>query len=386
MSAYIHAKTQGQNDRDYNYMLWYMLWLYGEFHRLMFSTAGEYIPDPAGREAAVRDCLASLSQRVPELRKLGRGGLAYDIVSAVRNASMNYSRRQEFREGRAAGAGGSGHAETESERQKEDHLDRHEQLRKQYEDALSALLTADAAEAEGKQLLEENERLKADPAAAIPDEVNDRCVKTIRRAFARARRRAAGRTAFRVLRGAGIAAAVCALLFAAALAASPELREKTLDFLIEVSVPAAPLTPEENRTDPDRTDSDGAGDYFYGYRLPEIPEGFTVDYQGGSRDSGYIQYINEDDATILFDIFKTTAGDEYVIDTENAEVTDIRIHGYEGLLIEKRYEFDNGLVIDSVGVVWADTDQSRYILVLGNNVEKEIILELAEGVEFVNVP
>lgn len=41
----------------------------------------------------------------------------------------------------------------------------HERLTEQYEDALFALLMDSVAEEEGKQALELNERLKADPAA-----------------------------------------------------------------------------------------------------------------------------------------------------------------------------------------------------------------------------
>ena len=54
-----------------------------------------------------------------------------------------------------------------------------------YEDALFALMMDELAEQEGQRLLEENERLKQDPAAAIPEDVDKRCLKTIKRTFAR---------------------------------------------------------------------------------------------------------------------------------------------------------------------------------------------------------
>ena len=95
-----------------------------------------------------------------------------------------------------------------------------------------------------------------------------------------------------------------------------------------------------------------------GYHFPNVPEGFTVEYQGGCQSSGYIQYINADGATILFDIFEISDGDEYIIDTEDAELTNMRIHGYEWLLVEKKNEIDSGIVVNSIDVVWGDTDQS----------------------------
>ena len=61
----------------------------------------------------------------------------------------------------------------------------HERLTEQYEDALFALLMDSVAEEEGKQALELNERLKADPAAEVPESARRRCEATIRREFNR---------------------------------------------------------------------------------------------------------------------------------------------------------------------------------------------------------
>lgn len=267
-------------------------------------------------------------------------------------------------------------------------MNRREKLQDQYEDALFALLMEDMIEEDGARLLEENERLKQDPDAAVPDDVNERCLKTIKRGFAKERRRTAGRVTYRVLNKAAMAAVVCALLFATAFAASPELRVRTLNLLIEVSKEYTTLTLNEDQNNPGASNGgtttvDGE-QLLFGYRLPEVPGGFVVDYEDSSRGGAYIQYINSEGAMICFQISKTHGGDEYIVDTEDAKVENIRIHGYDGLLIEKRYEFEDNVVIDSVAVVWGDTDQSTFVSVDGGNVDRELILELAEGVEFVN--
>lgn len=266
-------------------------------------------------------------------------------------------------------------------------MNRHDELRERYEDALFALLMEDVIETEGQKLLEENERLKQDPSAAVSETVNRRCIQTIKRGFAKERRHTVGRITCRVLNKVAMVAVVCALLFATAFAASPELRAKTLDLLIEVSDTFSTLTLGGTQTTPDQSDSSGSSieteDLLYGYHIPEVPEGFTVDYQGGGQNSGYIQYINEEGATISFHISKTYGG-EFIVDTENAMVQNITIHGYEGLLIEKQYEFEDNVIIDSVMVVWGDTEQSNFIVVDGGNVDKQTILELAEGVEFIS--
>lgn len=60
-----------------------------------------------------------------------------------------------------------------------------EQLQEEYEEALFTLMMDYVAQADGKQYLEENERLKNDPAAQIPESVDQRCLQTIQRAFQR---------------------------------------------------------------------------------------------------------------------------------------------------------------------------------------------------------
>ncbi len=51
------------------------------------------------------------------------------------------------------------------------------------EEMTFALLMNTVAELEGKRLLQENERLKSDPAAAVPPEIDQKCMETIKKAF-----------------------------------------------------------------------------------------------------------------------------------------------------------------------------------------------------------
>ena len=53
-------------------------------------------------------------------------------------------------------------------------------MKKSREEILFEQLMKKAAEEEGKRLLEENERLKADPSAAVPEEVNQRMIDCLR--------------------------------------------------------------------------------------------------------------------------------------------------------------------------------------------------------------
>lgn len=58
-----------------------------------------------------------------------------------------------------------------------------EQLQEKYEDALFALMMNYVTEAEGKRLRAENEALKQDPTAQVPEHLDQRCLQTIRQSF-----------------------------------------------------------------------------------------------------------------------------------------------------------------------------------------------------------
>lgn len=54
-----------------------------------------------------------------------------------------------------------------------------EQLYEQYEDAFFALLMNRVAEANGKELMQKNEELLADPNAAVPESLSKRCLQIL---------------------------------------------------------------------------------------------------------------------------------------------------------------------------------------------------------------
>ncbi len=115
-------------------------------------------------------------------------------------------------------------------------MNRRDELRERYEDALFAFLMEDVIETEGKKMLEENERLKQDPLAAVPEAVDYRCIQTIKRGFAKERRHTVGRITYRVLNRVAMIAVMCALLFVTAFAASSEIRSKTINLFTSTTL------------------------------------------------------------------------------------------------------------------------------------------------------
>lgn len=168
----------------------------------------------------------------------------------------------------------------------------HERLTEQYEDALFALLMDSVAEEEGKQALELNERLKADPAAEVPESARRRCEATIRREFNRKRAKKLGKVTWKVVRRVSVAVILMVVLLTTAMAASEQFRLGVLNAVIntydryteltfkgEDEVAPRDPTPEEAEQNEDWT-------YYYGVGFEWIPEGYEVGDDGWSRTNG----------------------------------------------------------------------------------------------------
>lgn len=261
-------------------------------------------------------------------------------------------------------------------------MTKREQMQENFEDALFALLMDEFAEREGRRLLEENERLKADPAAAVPPEIDRRCLRTIRQAAARDRRSAAGRRAYRVFRQAAMVIAVATLLFVTAFAAFPEVRSRTLELIIEISDGTVSLTMEDETASPEDTErvSDASSapeeGILRGYRIPAAPEGFVLDTAKDGRISSLVRYLDADGATLSFEIL---AADDmiYTVDTRDAQVTPITIHGGTGLLIERE---------GSVTITWGDTKHASFVTILSDALSVEQLTALADEVVYAGDP
>lgn len=251
-------------------------------------------------------------------------------------------------------------------------MTRREQLQENVEDAVFALLMEDVAEQEGKRLIEENEQLKHDPSAKIPDDLDRRCRKIIKRSYAKDRRRTVGHTIHRILGNVALAAMVCILLFVSAFAAVPEIRVMTLNLLIEVSDVSTSLRlvgvdNGSTAQDAGANESDSV-QTLWGYRLPEMPDGYMVAYENNSELTVDLWYDNADDKFIRFKIAKALDTFSIDVDTENAEVKDIKVHGYDGLLIGK-----DGVL----KIVWGDTDQGNFVSITCKGIDQNTLLSYA---------
>ena len=259
-------------------------------------------------------------------------------------------------------------------------MTKHEQLLENYENALFALLMDEVAQQEGEKLRAENRLLQEDPAAAVPPQTERRCLRTIRSALSKTKRKSALRTARRVFSKVSVVAVACIMLFAVVYAAVPEVRVGTLNLLIEVSDVSTKLKLTGTGNIPEQpsstTEVDG-GITLMGYHFPAPPEGFVLDEELAFIDdnSAIVWFIKSETEYLYYDVSIVGEGTNTYVDTEDAEVTQIEIHGYDGLLIEKV-----NLIGPEVHIIWGDTNRSAFCSVFSTGVDVEVIVSLAEQV------
>lgn len=247
-------------------------------------------------------------------------------------------------------------------------MDRRDLLYEQYEDALFALLMDRVAEEEGARLIEENERLRSDPNAEVPERVDRRSRKTIRRAFAGRRRHT--HSLSWILSKAAVAVLVAAFLFVSAYAFFPEVRVRTLNVLIQSSNVASKLSltaeGEENGDTADRQT-------LAGYALPDISESFIVTDRGETSHEAWIKFSHPSGSVIRINIVES---DDAYFDSQDADISrEIEIHGYPGMLIQKG---------ETVRVSWFDSEHEKVITLSWTNADKDVALFYAEEIVYIN--
>lgn len=240
-------------------------------------------------------------------------------------------------------------------------MNRREQFQDQYEDALFALLMDDIATMEGKKAEEENKRLQNDPTAAVPEDIDRRCMRTIRRRFAKQKARAVGRFTLKTMKRVAIATGVAALLFTTAFAASETVRIRTLNLMIEVFETNTEFrfTSSSEQTPPQ-------------LEVGWVPDGYFLIEQGGDNLVTWYDYQNAENKTLSISCQKTD-GLVVGIDTEHAEAEYVQIQDLQAMLVRKA---------DTIQLVWAAQDNSIFITVWGAGMDQQDIVHIAEKLKY----
>ena len=249
-------------------------------------------------------------------------------------------------------------------------------LQDQYEDAYFALLMHEVAEQEGVRLEKLNEELQNDPAAAVPEEIDRKCLKTIDRYFAQKRHAGYWRTSQKILGRVGIVAAIIMLLFTTAFALSEEFRSTALNLLITIEEKYTDLHMQEAEDPPTGSasvtvDTSTGSDYFDDLEIGWIPDGYTCVMNYPNEMYGF---ENEFGDTFVID--RTNGTTNMSIDTEDAEsVESIVINGLETLRVTKQ---------GCINTVMMDTEHGIFIRVWTSaGISLETNLKIAENIKYI---
>lgn len=245
-----------------------------------------------------------------------------------------------------------------------------EKLQENYEDSVLALLMDEFAESEGKRYIEENERLRQDPNAAVPEEVEKRALQLIDREFSRKSRKNTGGKLLRFLGRLAIAAVIAALLFVAAFALSETVRAGTLNFLMQMDARIATWQFVEDEGDA----SDGQSGSLE-IVVDWLPQGYT-------RQSPIILSPKD----VILDCINSTGGlisitvhesEDFMhtLDLEDADhYTDITVQSQQGMLIMKN---------DIYRIIWPHSDSTLVVDVESADVDSDTLLRVAESISII---
>ena len=251
-----------------------------------------------------------------------------------------------------------------------------EQLEEQYEDAYFALLMHKIAEQDGARLEQLNKELQNDPDAALPEEIDRKCLKTIDRYFAKKRHAGYWQTSKKILGRVGIVAAIIMLLFTTAFALSEEFRVTALNLLITIEEKYTELHMEEAE-DP-TADSASAttapstgSDYFDDLEIGWMPGGFTCILNYPNETIGF---ENEQGQSFIID--RTDGYDSMTIDTENADKVEyMSINGIDSMRVFKEGD---------INTIIMDTDHNIFVRVWTSaGISVAVNEKIAENIKYI---
>ena len=202
-----------------------------------------------------------------------------------------------------------------------------EELWENYEDAMFAILMDAVARQEGEKGLQQMKELEKDPAARVPEEVQKKAEKTMRKALAAREREPVKHVTMKVAKRVAIVVFAAVLLAVGTFAAFPEVRATVFNTVIRTF---------EDHTEFEFSSTGSSGGSGLAISLDWMPEGFVLTEQGEDPLSVWQRYTDEqDEEKTIYVSEDALGGQSLAVDTEDADVTEIEIQGYQGTLITK---------------------------------------------------
>lgn len=237
-----------------------------------------------------------------------------------------------------------------------------ERLRERYEDALFAIMMEELASSLGQEALEENERLKNDPAAAVPEQIEKKCMQTIHDHYRKAAVKKAGRVTLGVLGKTAMVFGLASAMFFSAFALSEDVRIGTMNLIVE--------------TFGESTDFHFAA--APSNSVPQIkagwvPEGFELKSMGTDEMSSWLVYENPEGHYIKGAYTVLGDGQLISVDTEDAEIIPVPIHDIDAMMICKGSKLQ---------IAWETIDKRGFVEIFCNELTAEELIKIAENIKY----
>lgn len=234
------------------------------------------------------------------------------------------------------------------------------ELLENLEEAYFAVLMDRFSQEEGERLLEENRRLCEDESFVYPEELDKKCLRIIKRAFAKQKRAKSLRGLRKVGNVAAVFIAVVALCAALLFTTVEAFRNDVLNFVLaafdyDAGTVVKAVAPQEVPFKP----------------LPPtwVPEEYLLVEELNNGESYSAAYSNGDSNEIHFTQSKITSTP--VIDTEDAEETqDATINGCEAIIAVK-----DGQII----LLWLDNENASIFRITSENLDRNTLIKIAES-------
>jgi hypothetical protein len=238
-------------------------------------------------------------------------------------------------------------------------MTKREILREQYEDALFALLMDDVALATGKTAVLEKEWLKGSSDFVISEEADKRCEKSIANHYRRQTARTAGKVFSRIVGKVAVVALSAMLLFTTVFAVSPVFRAHTLNLVMETFYDRTNFQfTTEGPVEKSRSDA------LAGW----LPEGYALVSETEDSMSRRMTYSSDTGGEINVALFNGSG--LLSIDTEDASVKNISLHGTSAMVSEKE---------GVIQITWANENINTFINVQGISVSGVELIKFAEN-------
>ena len=243
-----------------------------------------------------------------------------------------------------------------------------ERLYEQYEDAFFALLMNRVAEANGKELMQKNEELLADPNAAVPESLSKRCLHTIEKSYRKAQIQKAAKKTLRTLNRVALWILIPLFMFVGVFAASETVRVKTLNYLVETFDfgTSYELFVGQNNLDIPAEDNKARV-------LNAAPADFILTTGEVSETSCIYHFqnsLNEEFEVEIYYVSETNTA-TVTIDTEDAEVREENLDGQGVSIIHK----DNFYQI-----CWIEDTSNLMFVVYGEDISLDVLQSVAERI------